>query len=189
MSKTWHFFVVIVLGLSSSIASVAFTILVQKLINISLYTFSIWIILPIGAVATGFAASYGCYIASVYFNKRINNFLLLQIIIIAISTQFILYWLGYYFYYLEDGRKLREVVTFSKYLDVLLTKSHYYCRVRGIIIKGGEIGNFGYYEAFSEFCGFLIGGCCVYLKVRTYPMCGKCQLFFGKSIKKDIVVL
>lgn len=73
------------------------------------------------------------YIASVYFNKRINNFLLLQIVTIAISTQFIIYWSGYHFYYLEDGRKLSEIIDFNKYLDILLLS-------RIIILKLEEDG-------------------------------------------------
>lgn len=35
--------------------------------------------------------------------------------------------------------------------------------------------------------GFLIGGYCVYWKIKTRPMCEECQLFFGKTIKKILL--
>lgn len=61
MKKIWHSFIVIMFGLFSSIATVIFIVFFQKFIKISLHTFSIWVILPVGAIASGFMASYGLH--------------------------------------------------------------------------------------------------------------------------------
>lgn len=153
--------------------------------DFDLFTFSIWLIVPIGAIFTGFAAAYGYYFGSVRLNKRPTRSLLLQMVAIAGVTQLLIYWLGYQSLTLDDGSKVADLVTFGQYMDVTLTKAHY--RVGRSLTDTGEVGSFGYWIAGAHFLGFLFGGFIVYGLLQMKPICNACNLYLRTLARKEKV--
>lgn len=164
-----------------AIANVAFA----RLTDFDFFTFSIWVIIPAGAIATGLAAASGYYFGSLYFHKRPTRVLLLQMVAIAGLTQLLIYWLGYSTLVLDNGRKLADFIPFSQYMDVMLTKAHY--RIGRAHADTGEVGSFGYWIAGLHFLGFLFGGLVVYVYLKTKPVCDACELYLRPLAKKQKV--
>jgi hypothetical protein len=92
-------------GLITSLLTALGITVIQNLIGFQLFTFSIWIVAPVGAIATGMAAASGYYFGSLYFHYRPNILLLLQMVIIAGVTQILIYYLEYSTLVLDNGIK------------------------------------------------------------------------------------
>jgi hypothetical protein len=176
-------FGVAVCGLITSALTALGIVVVEKLTGLDLFTFNIWVIVPAGALLTGFAAASGYYLGSLYFNVRPSIILLLQMVVIAGATQLLIYYLEYYTLVLDDGRRVSDFIGFAKYLDIALTTAHY--RVgRGAGVDTGEVGNLGYWIAGVQFLGFLFGGVCVFGWLVIVPFCKACNRYFRSIIKR-----
>ena len=71
----------------------------------------------------------------------------------------------------------------ATYLDVTLTKAHY--RIgRALQSDMGEVGQFGYWLAFFQFIGFLVGGVAVYFYLQNERVCDECKKYLRKVSKK-----
>jgi len=78
--------------------------------------FMYWFVIPAGAICSGFAAASGYYAGARYFNHRPTKLLLLNMVVISIATFFLIHYINYYFLII-DGRQVRELVDFARYLD------------------------------------------------------------------------
>jgi len=172
-------------GLITSVLVALADVAFARHTDFDLFTFSIWLIVPVGAVFTGFAAAYGYYFGSVRLHKRPTRALLLQMVAIAGVTQLLIYWLGYESLTLDDGSKVSDLVTFGQYMDVTLTKAHY--RVGRSLTDTGEVGSFGYWIAGAHFLGFLFGGLVVYGLLLIKPICNGCNLYLQTMARKQKV--
>jgi hypothetical protein len=113
-------------------------------------------------MVTGAAAASGYYFGSLYFHRRPNWLLLIQMILIAGATQLLIYYLQYTTLVLDDGTKASDLVSFARYLDISLTSAHY--RIgRGAQVDTGAVGDFGYWLAVIQCVGFLAGGLFIYV--------------------------
>jgi hypothetical protein len=174
---------VAVCGLITSVLTALGVVVIENLTGLSIFTFSIWLVIPAGAIATGMAAASGYYFGSLYFHRRPNWFLLIQMIIIAGTTQLLIYYLEYTTLVLDNGVKASALVLFTKYLDISLTSAHY--RVgRAGQVDTGEVGQFGYWLALIQFVGFLLGGFGIYVVLLSYPVCQNCQKYFRVLAKR-----
>jgi hypothetical protein len=169
-------------GLVTSVLTAIGIVTIANLTGFSLFTLSIWVLVPVGAALTGFAAASGYYFGSLYFHKRPSIGLLVQMVVIAGFTQFLIYYMEYATLVLEDGKRVADYLGFSEYLNISLTKSHY--RFGRMQADTGEAGDFGYLMAILQFVGFLIGGICVYGYLLSKPVCPTCALFFRSLSKK-----
>src|SRR4051794_28901794 len=82
-------------GLATSVLVAIANVAIARMTGFNLFTFSIWLVVPVGALAIGFAAASGYYFGSLYFHKRPTAVLLVQMVAIAGLTQLLTYWLGY----------------------------------------------------------------------------------------------
>lgn len=170
-------------GLVTSILTALAVVLVHNLFGIDIFTFSFWVVVPAGAVVTGMAAASGYYFGSLYFHKRPNKMLFLQMLVIAAFTQVLIYYLEYTTLVLDNGVKASALVPFSEYLDISLTKAHY--RIgRGSGVDTGEVGRFGYWLAIFQFIGFMVGGVSIYFILLARPECKKCQKYLRPLASK-----
>jgi hypothetical protein len=169
-------------GLLTSILTAAFNVLIHYYTGFDLFTLSIWVIIPIGAIISGAAAASGYYFGSLYFHERPNNALLLQMVCIAVFTHCLIYYLNYRIIILDNGEPLSNFIAFSEYLQVSLTKSHYRF---GRSLDIGEVGKFGYGLAFIEFIGFLLGGLSVYAILLNRPTCAPCNKYLRSLARKN----
>jgi hypothetical protein len=170
-------------GLATSILVAIADVAIARMTGIDVFTFSIWVVVPAGAAAVGFAAASGYYFGSLYFHKRAGTALLFQMVAIAGFTQFLIYYMGYATLALEDGQMVASLVPFSQYLDIVLTKAHY--RIGRGQADTGEVGRMGYWIAVAQFIGFLIGGGLVYLHLRAKAVCPECDLYLRPLAKKQ----
>jgi hypothetical protein len=172
-------------GLITSVLTAIAVLIVERLVGLNLFTLMIWLIVPAGALITGAAAASGYYFGSLYFHTRPGVVLLLQMVLIAGFTQWLIYYMGYLTLVLNDGRLVSDVIYFSDYLEVLLTKAQY--RVGRAQTKTGELGEAGYWIAVLQFVGFLIGGLACFGFLRDRPTCPTCRKYYRplSSIEKQ----
>jgi hypothetical protein len=171
-------------GLITSVLTALAVVVLENLTTISIFTFSLWLVVPAGAMVTGAAAASGYYFGSLYFHRRPNWLLLIQMILIAGATQLLIYYLQYTTLLLDDGTKASDLVSFARYLDISLTSAHY--RIgRGAQVDTGAVGDFGYWLAVIQFVGFLLGGLFIYVVLLSYPVCTRCQKYFRLLAKRS----
>ena len=170
-------------GLATSILVALADVAVARMTGFDFFTFSIWLVVPAGAVVTGFAAASGYYFGSLYFHKKASASLLVQMVLIAGAAQLLIYWTGYATMVLEDGRKVADLVPFAQYMDITLTKAHY--RIWRGQADTGELGNMGYWIAVAQFAGFLVGGVAVFGDLKAKAVCGSCDLYLRPLAKKQ----
>jgi hypothetical protein len=163
-------------GLITSVLTAILVVVGQKLLEINIFTFMIWLIVPAGAVATGMAAASGYYFGSLYFHTRPGALLLIQMVLIAGLTQLLIYYLEYSTFILDDGRRLSDYLPFTSYLDITLTKAQY--RVGRGATTTFEAGEMGYGIALLQFCGFLVGGFSAFAILKNKPVCSTCNKYF-----------
>jgi hypothetical protein len=173
---------VVFCGLVSSVLVAIINVVLANATGFNLFTFAFWFILPIGAGLSGFAAASGYYFGSVYFHKRATRALMIQMVLIAGLTQALIYYLGYVTAQFDDGQKIADVVSFSRYLDAALTSVHYQVGGQHDL---GEAGAWGYLIAAIHFLGFLVGGVCVYAFLQSKPVCEACNLYLRTLAKKE----
>ena len=178
-----RYFGVATCGLVTSVLTALAIVAVSKITGFDVFTFSIWVVVPVGAALTGFAAASGYYFGSLYFHKRPDLLLLLQMVVIAGLTQLLIYYLGYKTFVLDDGRRVSDLIPFGQYLDITLTSAHY--RIGRAMTDTGEVGSFGYWLAAFQFVGFLVGGLCVYGFLLEKPVCSTCNLYLRPLCKRE----
>jgi hypothetical protein len=172
-------------GLATSVLVALADVAIARMTGFDFFTFSVWLVVPAGALLTGFAAASGYYFGSLYFHKRASASLLLQMVVIAGAAQFLIYWTGYATMVLEDGRKVADYLPFGQYMDLILTKAHY--SIGSGRTDTGEVGNMGYWIAIAQFVGFLLGGVAIYFHLKAKAVCGACNLYLRPLAKKKKV--
>lgn len=165
-------------GLATSVLVAIADVALAHWLGFDLFSFSFWVIVPVGAIILGMFAASGYYFGATYFQKRANRVLLVQIVVIAGLAQCLIYYLGYVSITLDDGRKLAALVPFSEYMDVMLTKAHY--RTGRGQVDTGEVGSMGYWLAGLQFVGFLLGGLAMYLVLKVKSACAPCDLYLQR---------
>lgn len=176
-------FGVLLCGLATSILTAIAVVAISKVTGFDIFTFSLWFVVPVGALLTGFAAAAGYYFGSLYFHKRATWHLLIQMVVIAGVTQALIYYMGYATMVLDDGTKISDVIPFWNYLDILLTSAHY--QVGRTMADTGEVGSFGYWLAGFQFVGFLVGGFAIWAFLQAKPICQKCDLYLRPLAKRE----
>ena len=167
---------------SSLLAAVACEIL-KKLTGISLFTFSMWVVVPVGAIFTGGAAASGYYLGSIFFNHKPTKLLLLNMVLIAGATQVLIYYFQYVKFELPEGGRSTEL-TFLDFVNILLTHSRYSFGRYGTGTPV-EVGSFGYALVAIQFVGFLVGGAAIWIFLTVKPFCEKCLTYRRKTFSRD----
>lgn len=170
-------------GLLTSVLTALAVVAVSRMTGFDVFTLSIWVVVPIGAVLTGFAAASGYYFGSLYFHKRAAWPLLVQMVVIAGATQLLIYYMGYSTYVLDDGRRVADLIPFDRYLNISLTSAHY--RFGRGATDADEVGSFGYMLGAFQFVGFLTGGLFLYLLLQAQPVCQTCNLYLRPLSKRQ----
>jgi len=172
---------VTLIGLVTSLLTAIAVSTFAQATGINVFTFSIWLIVPVGAIGTGFVAASGYYFGSLYFHSKATRFLLIQMIVIAGLTNLLIYYLGYTTLVFDDGRRVADLLSFAEYLDVKLTTAEY--RIRSA--STGEVGAFGYLLALLQFAGFLVGGYTIFNTLVEKPVCETCDTYLRTLAKRE----
>jgi len=178
MHTTLRSLAVAACGLITSVATAVLTVYLSRALGIDLFTWGVWVVIPVGAIGIGFAAASGYYFASLWLHQRPTWLLLLQMVVVAGCTQLLIYYLGYLTLDLGNGQHAPDVVSFQRYLDVTLTTEH--LRIGRAMTDTGEVGSFGYWLAIIQFIGFLLGGLILWAILRNRPSCRACDTYLRK---------
>jgi hypothetical protein len=165
---------VVVGGIVTSIAVAVVVTAIEAFTGFSIYTWSIWIFVPVGAAFCGLFAASGYFIAAKYLQQQPGRALLLQMILVAGLTQFLIYWFEYL---VVIGFSFRGAPRFLDYLQYSLTNAHYIFRHGSMKGDPGAVGEAGYVLAALQFIGFAAGGAAVYLKLDDQPKCIECRKY------------
>ena len=95
MKKLVQDLIVTGFGLVSSLLTVVLLILVEEYFNIALYTWMLWLVVPVGAVLAGFAAASGYYLGSWLFNHRPDKLVLLNMVAVALGAYVLIEYIHY----------------------------------------------------------------------------------------------
>jgi hypothetical protein len=170
-----------IFGILSFALTVVAVVVIERLSGFNLFTLSVWVVVPAGALITGAAAASGYYFGSLFFHTKPVWFLLVQMVIVAAVAQIAIYYAEYATMVLENGTKTSSLISFPDYLDRYLTKMH--MRVGRGAQDAGEVGSFGYWLAVIQFVGFLVGGVAVFIFLKGYPTCQACGRYLRTLFK------
>ena len=168
--------VVALCGLVTSVLVALLVTVGERLTGFDFFTLSVWVIVPGGAILTGLGAASGYYFGSLYFHTRPTALLFFQMVVIAGLTFFLIYYLEYSTLVLDDGRRVSDYISFSRYFNLAITTAHYRFG-RGAQIDTGEVGEAGYWFAVIQFVGFLVGGIAIFLILLNHPVCEICKKY------------
>ena len=169
-------------GLVTSLATAVAVTAVANMTTFNVFTFSIWLIVPVGALLTGFAAASGYYLGSHYLHQRPTWHVLVQMVVIAAITNLLIYYFEYRTLILDDGTPASQAVGFGKYMNVFLT--HQEIRTARGAQVSTPVGDFGYWLASIQFVGFLVGGLCIYGWLVSSPFCKLCNKYYRKKAER-----
>ena len=156
---------------------------ISRVVGLNLFTLKFWLVLPVGALLVGFASASGGILAARVFHIIPNWIDALAMICFAAFSMWLIYYLDYSTLVLDDGRKVSAIIPFGDYVDFTLTKSH--MRMGRGAQDVGEVGQFGYWLAGSEFIAFLIGGLASFLIVKGMDRCEACHTYLRKVKTKS----
>jgi hypothetical protein len=155
-------------GVVSS-AIVAFVLgVIQAKLHFALYGFSLWVVIPLGAMASGFVAAWGYRVVFFKYPYRPSGLIIGGVIAVSAATYFAIH---FFAYSLTDfqGRPLSALVSYSIYLNLVI-------RNTTIINLGvGGLGALGYIRAIADIVGFAIGGFYLCLPIFSLAYCPSCE--------------
>jgi len=186
MKRTVQDFIVSGFGAITSILTAIVLFLIEQSIGLSIYTWTVWFIIPAGAICAGFVAAGGYYLGAKFFNHRTSWLILFNMVAISVATFVLVHYLTYAFMEV-DGRPVHEFVPFESYMDIRLRHTSVEFRYRGAAKLGttGELGEAGYLYALLQIVGFAIGGVAVYRWLASEPYCQTCSQYLSKRDKQS----
>jgi hypothetical protein len=159
--------------------------LVEEQWDVALYTFSLWFVIPVGALIAGFVGATGYYAGAKLFDHKPGTLLLVNIVVASVATFFLIHYLEYATMEI-NGVALRERVPFLEYLDVMIRSTSMSVRAgrSSSVTNTGELGGWGYIPAILQVLGFAIGGFCVYAWLAGEAYCDACARYLTGGAKQ-----
>ena len=99
-------------------------VVITGLTGFNLFSVKAWLVIPVGAGLVGFCSVSGALLVARYANIRPSWIDVVPMVLVAAATMVLIYFLDYKTEVLEDGRRVRDLVGFQQYVDILLTTSH-----------------------------------------------------------------
>lgn len=165
--------IVYLCGVATSLA-VMYAVRFLDGVDFNLMGFYAWGIVPIGALAVGFASGTGYALGSRYLNLKLSK----QFVAGMITTGLVDYIALQHFAYtsfLEDARISSDQLGFVRYLQE--TAENISFSRAGSSGAGVELGSFGYLFKLLEVAGFSLGAAGPAAILRGMPYCGRCRQY------------
>jgi hypothetical protein len=186
LSRTGEDLLVSLCGFATSLLTALILWSVEFRLGFAFYTWMFWFVVPVGALLAGLAAASGYYAGARIFNHRPTPVLLLNILAASVATFFAIHLLSYLTLQVE-GRAVRDLVSFWRYLDISIRSTAMEFRVHAREVgTTGELGVLGYGVALLQILGFAAGGFAVYGYLVSVPYCERCARYFaakGRQIR------
>lgn len=169
------------LGIITSILTAALLSTIELRWNHALYSFTVWFVIPVGAIGTGMVAACGYLAGARLLNCRPGRDLLGVILASSAGMFFLIQWFDYLFMTV-DGRSIQEQLSFSDFLAYTIAHTSLQFGVRGHFSGGGvDIGSGGYLFAAVQIVGFLIGGFAIYGYLTSMTYCEDCKRYLSNK--------
>ena len=173
---------VALVGVAVMIIVSAIFSLIQVYTNINLISFSLWFVIPLGALFIGGIAASGFYYSSVIFNIKANTVFIITVVFCSSLLSIILmYYIDYQFYLSEPFTNTK--LAFLRYIEIQITTSGLYIGKLHTGFVTGKVGSIGYVLSSIHFFGFLISSLLVSISMEPY--CPECRKYFILKGKKE----
>jgi DNA-directed RNA polymerase subunit RPC12/RpoP len=159
---------------------------IETVSGYAIYTWMYWFVIPVGAGLSGFAGASGYYGGSWFFGHRPSRLLLLNIVLVSVTTFFLIHYLSYISLEFE-GKRVSDYIPFTQYLDFVIRSASYEFRATRAAVKvgsTGELGAMGYVAALLQIVGFAAGGFVLYSVLASKPYCTKCSQYLSSKGKQ-----
>lgn len=151
----------------------------RRLIGIDLFSFSWWLILPIGAIILGLISGVGFSVGSYVTHHKPQWYDAAVIATLLILTIAATQYVDYSTFVLPNGQKASDLADFETFFRLSTETAH--LRVgRTLHADAGEVGWFGYILFAVEVAAFLIAGISNYAIILGFPACHTCPTYLRK---------
>lgn len=154
---------------------------VEGRFGFAFYTWTFWLVVPVGALLSGFAGASGYYAGSWLFDRRPTRQLLVNVVLASIATFLLIHYLSYVTLEVE-GTPVSDFVSFWQYLDIAIRSTSMGFSVRTVEVGStGELGDLGYLVALLQILGFAAGGFAVYAYLESQAYCEACSRYLTRK--------
>ena len=183
MKATIQDIIVTIFGAISSLFTAVLLSWIERKWNLSIYSFMLWFVIPVGALGSGMVAAGGYYLGSILFHHKPQKIILLNMLAVSLGTYILIQYLDYVFL-VVDGRPASEIVSFWKYWEIATSHQSVTIisrRAPAMTAKlpGIELGNWGYIYALLQSIGFALGGFATYVYLASKLYCNDCSRYYS----------
>ena len=147
----------------------------------ALYSFTLWFVIPVGAICSGMIAASGYLLGARLVNHRPGRGLLALILASSAAMFFFIQWLDYSLMTV-GGQALKDSISFGDFLTYTIAHTSLRFGMSGHLTGTGvEIGAAGYLFALVQIAGFLIGGFAIYAYLTSMTYCDDCRLYLNSK--------
>jgi len=170
-----------IFGLITSLITALLLAELDTRLHFALYASTFWFVIPIGAIVSGVAASSGYYFGALVSQRRPTRLILVNIIVIAIATYFVIAYLRYQFIEIK-GIPLSRLIGFRSFLNLSITSQTISLRGARLPTPTPTVGIFGYLLALLQILGFALGGFIVFGLLVGRGYCRQCRRYLSSPI-------
>jgi hypothetical protein len=170
-------------GITTSLLTGIILGLMEVYTGYAIYSWMFFIVIPVGAILSGFGAASGYYAGAILFNQKPAGGVLLNMVGASIGAFLIVHYIPYFLLKVDDIR-VKDAISFWKYLDIgIRNTSLSFFRARA---NTGALGGFwGYAYAILQLMGFSAGGFAVFAWLAKNPYCDNCSRYLKKTGKQE----
>jgi len=170
--------IVTLFGISTTLLTAAGLVYLELKQDCAIYGFVYGLVIPFGAMLSGFVAASGYYFGSRLVSFRPGWGMFGTMVGISGGNFFLIYWLKYTLLRV-DGEPIRNWMTYEAYVRYALTHTAFQMgpNSNGPVVLGWG----GYAYAGLLILGFACGGYFVFHLVRSAPYCQACGLYMTKQ--------
>jgi len=172
MKQSSKFLLTVAFALATAAITAYLLALVDTTIHFAIYAFTLWLVIPIGAMVCGALAATGYYAGFHLFpNRPPGRIFMATVVVTSIATYFLVYYLDYSMSEVK-GRHISEMLSFGMYLFTAIEKRRMWVNFSNL----GSLGPLNFLLAALQVVGFVIGGLWIFrlLKVAV-PCCDGCD--------------
>lgn len=149
-------------------------------------SFSLFFVIPVGAVFFGALAAAGHPFLLYIQNKKLQTIDLYTCVALSIIFYFGVYAYEYYFYVIKDG--LSDQITFWNFMKLLMNSQKHYLGVGKIplMVNVGSLTFYSYAKLLIGFFGAMLGGAISFSLVYSFKMCHLCGCYLKHSKEKKL---
>jgi hypothetical protein len=166
-------------GLVTSLATAGLLKVIADLTGFSLYTLSLWAIIPVGAVLSGAVAASGYLLGARLLNRAPSRLLLLNVVLASVATFLTIHYFNYASL-VVNGERIAAHIPFSTYLNAAIRSTSVAFGVGSFAVTP-SLGVVGYFFAVLQVLGFAIGGFVAYGYLVAQPYCQRCSRYLGEK--------